>query len=243
MCCKGNQDETVRPKYLRIKDEIQAKYVQGQPGNHSIPAERLLAREFGVSRMTVRRAVEKLEAETLVYRIQGGGTYTVEPGIVKSVKLSSFSEDIRARGMSPSSKVLLEEHSQADRNASWHLKISPGTEVFVLRRLRLANGEPMCLEEVTVPSQYVPDIKKLDLSGSFYEVLQRRYRLCPAWADQVVSAIVLEPKDVELLGVAPYSPALKIIRVTYDAKGRRIETSTSIYRGDKYTLHYSARRN
>ncbi len=239
---RRNQEDT-RPKYMKIRDAIYRKYIAGRPSNSVIPPERKLAEEFKASRVTIRKAIGKLEADNVVYKVQGGGTYTVEPGIVKSLKLTSFSEDIRARGMVPSSRVLLHERAQADREASWRLKVSPGADVYLLRRLRLADGEPMCLEEVTVPLEYVPDIEKQNITGSFYDVLQHKYGLLPVWADQVVSPVVLEPGDVKLLQVAPYSPALKIVRVTFDAKGRRIETTTSLYRGDKYMLHYAVKRD
>lgn len=231
-----------RPRYLQIRDDLYAKYVEGRQADALLPPERTLAEEFGVARATLRKAIDELADEGLVYRIQGGGTYCVGPGIAKSLKLTSFSEDIRARGWTPSSRVLSASVVPAAEAVCWRLRLSPGHRIVEIRRLRLADGEPMCLEVCSLPAELVPGLEERDLKGSLYELLAGEYGLEASWAEQDVVATVLSPEDADMLGVAPFSPALRAERVSFDARSAPIEYAVSTYRADRYTLRYAVRR-
>jgi DNA-binding GntR family transcriptional regulator len=232
-----------RPKYQQIKESLLADYIEGQPAGHMLPPERVLAQEFGVTRVTLRRAIDELEADGLVYRVQGGGTYCVGPAIAKSLKLTSFSEDIRARGRKPSSVVLHVGVTPAGEEAGRALRLSPSAPVLEIRRLRRADGEPMCLEACALPAESVPGLADLDLTGSLYELVGREFGLHHSWAEQLVEATVLGPEDAKLLGVPAFSAALRATRVSYDARGKAIEYCVTTYRADRYSLRFAIRRD
>jgi GntR family transcriptional regulator len=227
---------------LAIKGELFRRHVQGASADSALPSERSLALEFGVTRVTVRRAINELESDGLVYRVQGGGTFTVGPGVAKSLKLTSFSEDMLARGHTPGSVVLSAEVKPAEQEVATRLGVSPGTPVVQIRRLRTADGESMCLEVSSWPAAVVPGLERRDLSGSTYGIIEREYGLKLGWAEQVVEAVVLNLEDAALLGVPPFSAALRATRVAFEARGQRIEHCITTYRADKYSLRFTVRR-
>lgn len=230
------------PLYRRIKAAIDHAYVEGQPADQPLPSERDLAVEFGATRATVRKAIGELVAQGRLYSIRGGGTFCVGPGIAKTLEFTSFSQDIRDRGQVPSSRLLGVEATRAGEHVARRLGLSPGAEVVELRRLRCSDGEPMCLETASLPRTAVPGLADRDLTGSLYELLEDGYGLDLNWAEQDVAAAVLDPDQARLLGVAPFSAALRIERTTFDRHGRRVEFCATAYRADKFSLRFSVRR-
>ncbi|GAA3753056.1 GntR family transcriptional regulator [Micromonospora maritima] len=207
-----------------------------------LPSERELVARFGVSRATVRQAVGRLEEEGLVYRAQGAGTFVADPATIsKSLALTSFSEDMRSRRLTPDSRLLDLTLVPAGVAVARELSLSPGAEVAHIRRLRLADGLPMCVEEVWLPTERVGDLDAGLVSGSLYEVLAER-GVRPHHADQVISATVVDADQAALLGVAPYSPALRVDRTTYDGAGVAVERAESIYRADRYDFRITVTR-
>ena len=134
-----------------------------------LPTERELAEQFEVSRLTVRRVLDRLERDGLVYRVQGAGTFVSSPRITKSVELTSFSEDMADRGLRPGSKVVRAEIAPAGAQVGYALGLSPADEVVHLERIRTADDEPMCLERSFVPVSLVPGLLEKDLTRSFIE--------------------------------------------------------------------------
>ncbi|MFD2078531.1 GntR family transcriptional regulator [Actinopolymorpha cephalotaxi] len=207
-----------------------------------LPTERQLCADLGVSRLTVRRAVEQLVGEGVVYRIQGSGTYVAEPSIRKRELLSSFSDDMRTRGLAPGAKLLRAEQVVAGAREGWRLGVSPGEPLVHLVRLRLANAVPMCLEDVWLVAGLVPDLLDSPVEGSLYETLLARYRITLDRAEQEVRATVVDREQAALLEVPALTPALLVERVTYDVRGRAVELARSLYRGDRYSLEQTLRR-
>lgn len=201
-----------------------------------LPTERELAETFEVSRLTVRRALDQLEADGRVYRVQGSGTFVTEPRIAKSVELTSFSEDMRARGFTPGSRLLESTVVPASTRHSYALMISPRDPVVLVRRLRLADEVPMCLETAAFRADLVPGLEEEATSRSLYRTLEQRYNLRLERAEQTIRATVLEPADARLLAVPDFSPALQVERTTFDTRGRAVEHGSSLYRADRY--HY-----
>lgn len=199
-----------------------------------LPTERELAEQFGVSRLTVRRVLDRLERDGLVYRVQGAGTFVSSPRISKSVELTSFSEDMRERGLRPGSKLVRAEIEAAGPSIGYALGLSPSTEVLHLERVRTADDEPMCLEHSYLPKDLVPGLADLDLTNSLYELLTSRYNLRLERAEQTIRATVVDAATANLLGVPPFSPAFQVERTGYDHRGRPIERAESLYRGDRY---------
>ncbi|WP_084958423.1 GntR family transcriptional regulator [Thermoactinospora rubra] len=233
---------TQEPKYERLRRTL-VELIETRLAPHDpLPSERELMQRYGVSRMTVREAIERLVRDGRVYRVQGSGTFVADAGkITKSLTLSSFSEDIRARRMVPGGKLLLMEREPADVNVARDLFVEPGAPVVHLRRLRTADGEPMCLENVWIPEDLVPGLVGLGEVDSLYGRLEQA-GAAPEYADQTISATVVTPEQAELLGVPNNFPALEVSRVAYDARGRAVERGISVYRADRYDFRVTIAR-
>ena len=226
----GTKSEQVRHHVLTL--------VEGRLRPHDkLPTERELAEELAVSRLTVRRVLDGLEHERRVYRVQGAGTFVSESHIAKSLELTSFSEDMHNRGMLPGSRLLVAEETPAGARLGQALSLSPADRVVHVARVRMADGEPICLEHSYIPSSLAPGLLDLDLESSLYDLLATTFRLRLEHADQIISATVVEPADATLLNVPPFSPAFNVERTGYDPRGRAIERAESLYRADRYSYH------
>lgn len=211
--------------------------------HRKLPTERELAEEFQASRLTVRRVLDRLESDGLVYRVQGAGTFVSEPRISKSIELTSFTEDMRARRLRPGSVVVRAALVGAGAAVGYALRLSPAEEVVHVERVRTADGVPMCLEHAYLPARLVPGLLERDLSGSLYEVLARDYHLRPVRAEQAIRATVVDAEAASRLGVPTFSPAFLVQRTGFDSRGRPIERAESLYRGDRYTYELTLYRD
>jgi GntR family transcriptional regulator len=229
-------------KNERVREHLLELIRSGLGPHDRLPTERELAEQFDVTRMTVRRALDRLELEKKVYRVQGAGTFVAEPPITKTVLLTSFSEDMRSRGLTPASRILVAESVPAGAGIGGDLGISPADPVVHLERIRLADGLPMCLENVHLPAALVPGLLEQSLGGSLYELLDRHFRIHIQEAEQTIESTVVDPREAELLCVPPFSPALLVERTSSDQRGRRVERAKSIYRADRYSFRLGVRR-
>lgn len=229
------------PKHERLREVLLAEVRRLQP-HDMLPTERELAATHGVSRATIRQALDHLGDLGLVYRIQGAGTFVHGTSYSKTLLLTSFSEDVRDRGMEPSSRLLAIAEEPAGDELAAELDITAGDPVTTIRRLRLADDQPMCLETVRIASAKVPELDEKDVTGSLYEILEGRYGVRLTRADQLVRAVALDHEDAAALEVAPGSPAFAIHRVALDERDRPIECSDSIYRADLYDMRFTIRR-
>lgn len=201
-----------------------------------LPTERDLAQEFGVSRMTVRQALERLENERRVYRVRGAGTFVAQPSITKSIELTSFSDDMRRRGLQPGSRLRTAETVAAGATIGFSLRLSPSEDVVHLERVRTADGVPMCVEHSYLAGSAVPGLLEHPLDGSLYDLLRDRYRITLVRAEQSIRATVLDQHTAALLEVPAFSPALLVERTAYDQRDRPVEHASSTYRGDRYAF-------
>jgi len=229
-------------KHRQLRDHLRELIDRDLRAHERLPTERDLAKQFDVSRMTVRRALEQLVSEGRVYRVQGAGTFVTEPGIAKTIELTSFSEDMRRRGLRPGSTLLVARLTTAGAEIGYALGLSPAEEVYHLERVRTADGVPMCIENVYLPATLFPGLLDEPMTGSLYEVIERRYRIQAERAEQVVRATVLDEREAKLLGVAPFSAALHVERTAFDQRGRAVERAVSTYRSDRYSYHLTVRR-
>ena len=210
----------------------------GLKPHDKMPTERELAETFGVTRLTVRRALDQLGYEGRVYRTQGAGTFVSEPRIAKSVELTSFSDDMRARGLAPGSQLAEIAEVPAGAEIGARLGISPRDAVTHIYRVRTADGEPMALERTHLPAQRLPGLESADLTdASLYELLERTWDVRVADADQWASVVRLTTDEAAILQVDADQPALLFQRLTRDPVGAPIEYVRSLYRGDRYEVH------
>jgi GntR family transcriptional regulator len=207
------------------------------PGD-SIPSERQLSLDLGVSRLTVRAALDDLVREGYLLRRRGAGTFVSEPKVAKGVgSVSSFSDDMRERGMKPASRTLDLQVVPAGARLGRMLHVSPSEAVVVIKRLRLADGEPMAIELLHVRQSLVPDLTAADLeTNSFYDLLAARYGVEIVGGMQTVEPTVTNEEESGALGVPLHSPALLFERITRAASGDIVEFTSSTYRGDRYRL-------
>jgi GntR family transcriptional regulator len=203
----------------------------------AIPSERLLSLELGVSRLTLRAALDELVREGHLTRRRGSGTFVAEPKVAKGMTITSFSDDMRLRGLTPGSKTLEFRTIPAGARLGRILHVSPSEPVLSVKRLRLADGEPMAIELLHVPESLFPGLSARDLEESgFYDLLLTRYGIEIVGGTQTVEPTVTDEDESSGLGVPLHSPALKFERITRSATGEIVEFTSSIYRGDRYRL-------
>jgi GntR family transcriptional regulator len=203
----------------------------------AIPSERQLSQDLGVSRLTVRAAIDELVRDGRLARRHGSGTFVTEPKIAQPLTLTSFTDDMRRRGMVPSSRTLDLSVVSAGARLARRLQVSPEERIVRVQRLRLADLETMALEVLHVPQSLVPGLTKSDLENrSFYDLLQERYEIVIASGTQTIEPTVTNEEESELLGVPLHTPAFLFERTTRSEAGRTVEFVRSVYRGDRYQL-------
>ena len=211
-----------------LRDAIE-KRVLGP--DDALPPERDLADGLSVSRITVRKAIDGLVQEGLLVRRQGAGTFVCARVEKNFSKLTSFSEDMRARGRTPRSEWLRRAEGTVTPEESLSLGMSPGTPVFRFHRIRIADDTPMSIEYATVLASCLPSIKAVE--SSLYEALERTGNR-PVRALQRLRAVLLNAEQAKLLGARENDPGLLVERVGFVKDGRAVEFSQSYYRGDVY---------
>jgi GntR family transcriptional regulator len=224
-------DDTL-PLYLQLQALIRDAIQTGiAPKGSGIPAERDLAIEYAISRITVRKAIEGLVEEGLLIRRRGAGTFVA--GRVDKVfsKLSSFTEDMAARGRIASSRWVSRATGPVTPDEAMALGLSPGTPVMRFTRIRLADDEPMALEFSTVVNDCLgtPD----DVSDSLYAALERTGNR-PVRALQRLRAVPIRQQHARMLEIDTGDPVLMIERRGFLPDGRVVEFTRSYYRGDSY---------
>jgi GntR family transcriptional regulator len=199
-----------------------------------LPAERVLCELLDVSRTTLRKALADLVADGVLLQRHGAGTFIhrATPRVDQpSSRLTSFTEDMRLRGLDASSRELERGVFLPTPEEAMMLGVGPNERVFRLGRLRLADGSPMAIEHAAVPLRYLPERNLV--GASLYEALSAR-GFKPARGLQRLRATLLSDADADLLGVARNSPALHIQRIAYLADGSCVEFTKSLYRADAY---------
>jgi GntR family transcriptional regulator len=227
------------PLYFRIQQGIleQIQAGQLQPGTQ-LPSEADLARQYRVSRITAKRALDELVRQGRAFRQQGRGTFVAQARIRDISGFRSFSEDIRARGFRPSSQILDFREVTPEATTCARLHISESEHAFLLMRLRLADQEPVAVETAYLPCRLCPGLLDEDLaSGSLYTLLAEKYQRVPTWADAEIEAVVPTKEQARLLALKAGTPVLVAHRVTYSADYDAIETVDSVYRGDCFTFY------
>jgi len=221
----------------RLRTEIDRR------GPHTaLPTERELASRYEVSRSTVRQALDALTDAGVVYRVHGAGTFVASPTISKSHILTSFTEDMRARGLRPGTRLIVADETAAGRLIADELRIDPLDPVVRMVRLRLADDRPMCLETVHLPSDRVPGLLRHDLNDSLYRILETSYTMRMVRAEQVWTAVSLDERSAALLSVPAGSAAFHVRRISMDERDRPQEATISLYRADRYDARMTVRR-
>ncbi len=203
----------------------------------AIPSERQLSTDFGVSRLTVRAALDDLVREGFLVRRRGSGTFVSEPKIAQELTMTSFTDDMRSRGLRPASRTLDLQVTPAGARLGRFLHVSPSEPIVVATRLRLADAESMAIETLHVPASLVPGLSARDLeTHSFYELLRERYGVVIASGVQRIEPTVTNEEESAALRVPLHAPAFLFERTSRSDDGTVVEFVRSIYRGDRYVL-------
>jgi GntR family transcriptional regulator len=227
------------PLYYQIRqqllEEIQSgKLAPGQP----IPSEHEISTRLSVSRMTARQAVKSLCDEGVAYSRPGLGTFVSGLKQEKtSTDLLSFTEEMKARGCRPGSRVLFFGSVAAEAEVAQALHLTPGAKVFCLRRVRLADSVPMGVENSFLPRALYPGLlESVDPRKSLYQALAERYGIHMMAADEIVEAALANAEQAKLLGIRRNAPVFRLTRVSYAENGQPVELVHSTYRGDRWKI-------
>lgn len=226
-----------KPLYLQISDYIRADIESGKlaPGARVL-SEREIMDSFEVSRNTALQAIDELQRNGLVSRIQGKGTFVTEHKVSYGLqRLSSFTEEMQRKGVTPSAKVLslrLEHPTQLLCN---RLKLHEEDWAFRLERLRLGDGQPMAHQVSYIPAYLVQGLDQYDFSTqSLFEVLEQNFNLRLSWQEQIISPVIARSDEAELLSIPLGMPLLVADGVAYLEDDTPIESKRIVYRSDLY---------
>lgn len=226
------------PKHTQLRDEL-ARLCAGELApDAAIPSERELMQTYAVSRATVRRAIEALVAEGVLRRVQGKGTFVARPRVQSHLHLASFTQDMRRRGKTPSTRVVRVEPARPPAQVATFFGVGPGERLWRLERVRLAAGEPMAFEAGWYSTALAPDLDRHDLTQSLYALFAEQYGLAVDTAEQTVWAQAADASLARHLAVEPGAPLLAFDRLSRTG-GEPLECVLSHYRGDRYQLHIS----
>lgn len=223
-------------KHIQVRAKL-VRAVESMPAGAALAPERDLAVSLGVARMTLRKALDSLVAEGLVVRRQGQGTFVAPAKVPQRLVARSFTEDMRSRGLRPGSVTLEAGVRHAGVVVAACLEVAPNTQVLHVRRLRLADEEPMAIEDLYVPRELVPGLEGPDLEGaSFYDLLERRYGQRVCGGTQTAEPVVAAPGDAASLHIPAGAPCFLFERTSRVSSGAVIEFVRSVYRGDRYRI-------
>ena len=222
------------PKYYALRQWLRAQ-VDGMPPGTPVAPERTLSDRFNVSRTTVRQALHDLAVEGRIVRRQGRGTFVAPPKVTQPMQLTSYTQTMVAQGRRPGSHIVDIAVIDAEPEVADQLGVTTGSAVVRVERLRYADDEPMAVETVYLDHARFPGVgDELTANASLYAVLEDRYGVIPAGADETIETVLAPPAAARLLGTDAATPMLLLTRNTRDSSGRPVEYVRSLYRGDRF---------
>lgn len=225
-----------RPKHVQLSDVLEDLAVTELGPGAAIPSERELMATYDVSRATVRRAIESLVAEGLLHRSQGKGTFVARPRVESNLHLASFSQDMRSRGLTPSTRLMRVDEERPPADVARSLRLGARGTAWRVDRVRLADDQPMALEQGWYPCAALPGLDTQDLTGSLYTLFAEHYGIVIDAAEQTLWGEAAEGATARRLEAPVHTPLLVFRRLS-SAAGRPMEHVVSRYRGDRYQLH------
>ena len=219
-------------KHVQVREYVRSLVSGSAPGSPA-PSERELVQRFGVARMTVRQAMDALVVEGLLERIPGRGTFVARPRRIAS-RLTSFTEEMQRRGLLAESQTLIARREQAGPGVARALNLTEGDAVIHWRRLRRADGIPMCIEDAYLNEILIPGFLQTGMPTSLYEALEAR-GLRPTWAEDSITADIATEEEAGLLETETSAAVLRHSRRAV-AEEKVVEVSRSVYRSDRFTM-------
>jgi len=223
-------------KRERVRDYLRELVESRAPGD-PIPSERVLCEQLGVSRPTLRSAVDELVTNGLLLREHGRGMFVARAKITQELAPDRDAHRLPPASGTWTSRVLEFTTARAGARVGRKLHMSPASDVVYIARLRLVDGEPMAIEYLYVPAAFVPGLLPAEMeSGDFYDVLRDRHGVRVHEAVQSIEPTVTNEEEARLIGVPVLAPALLFERLTRDDADRPVEYVHSVYRGDRYRI-------
>lgn len=222
--------------YFQVAEQLERAISDGElsPGDR-IANEIALADQLGLSRPTMRQAIQTLVDKGMLVRKRGVGTQVVRSPIRRSVELTSLNDDLLRAGQEPRTRVLVQEQVEADENVATELKLPRGAAVWHLERLRLIGEQPLALMSNTIPVGII-DLDAVDLTTVGLYALLRRSGVHIRVAHQRIGALRADTHAAKLLGGRKGDPLLTMQRTAFDDSGRAVELGSHVYRPDLYTF-------
>lgn len=229
------------PLYQQLYEILRARIARGElaPGD-MLPTERALMAQYGAGRVTVRQALDLLVQDGLIYRERARGTFVSQPRVEQNlVRIVNFTTDMQQRGLKARTKILGSALISANVELAEKLQLPVGAELAHLTRLRLADREPMSVEESFLAHRDCPNILKKHNYAAYplREALERDYNLRLVRAHQIIRAVAAHAELARVLNVPQRAPLLHIERVSFSQDNRPLEFLRIWYRADRYSLY------
>lgn len=225
------------PAHVQIEQWLMGAIESGElPPGDRLPPERDFAADLGVSRMTLRQALDMLERRGLLAKAIGrrGGTFVVQPKVdCDLTTLIGFSEQLRRRGMTAGARVVSAVEEGAGPAVAKALGLAENDPVYLIVRVRLANEQPLALERSHFPAQRFPGLLGQAMGGSLYALLEDRYGQRPRRALESLESVRARAAEARLLEVPPGTALMLIERTAFAADGIPVEFARDLYRGDR----------
>lgn len=233
-----------QPLYGQLVDELKESIEKEHQAHDLLPSERELAEIHGVSRTTVRLALQELENLGFIYKKHGKGTFVsgVSDSILNLTGAYSFTEQMKSLGKEPSTKILEFLVVESNNYLSEQLGVHKGSQLVKIKRLRLADGEPMMLERTYLPYKRFEGLTSEMLEEKpMYDVFYDTYNQRIKYAEEEFYASIVSYKDAEYIEVPIGSAALNLVRKTVNQENEIIEYTLSVARADQFrykVLHH-----
>lgn len=225
----------VASKYKGIVRELSHRISMMKQGDQ-LPSELQLSGEFGVSPMTVRRALQVLIDAGRVVAVRGKGTFVQRPGVVNRMEMRSFTQAVKSAGMEPSTQLLWASTSPSDKALAALLDIAPGAMAYRIERLRFADEQPIALEVVSLSADKYPGLLGMDLTRPLHELLATHFNTYSAEMETRIGAAIPDPREAELLRIDRSVPCLRLHSRRHDLTGRVELAAVALYRGDLWEV-------
>jgi len=227
------------PKYYQLANILRENIEDGlYREQDAIPSERQLEKIYKLSRPTIRQAIELLVRQGYLYRIHGKGTFVSPPKLQKGMlELTSFSEDMRSRGLKPGQRILEFGEVKPDKKVSHQLGITNASQLVLrIKRLRFGDEEPIGVQDsyLCLPEGETIIRKDMEEKGSIYAILQDEFGIYPTEADETLEVTLANPEEARLLQIPEGSPLLLNERTLWSQDREAIEFVKILYRGDRY---------
>jgi len=224
-----------------LRERIQNR--EFRPGDR-VPSEEELCRTFSVSRATVRQALQALELDGLIRREPGRGSFVLRPSKgIAELKMTCLLEDLIALGIPAQTKVSEVGVVQASRPVAEALGLDPGDKVFGFLRVAVVRDQPFAASRIFLPAEMERRLRKRDLAvPHLLRTLEMKCGVVPARADQVIEAILADPRQASLLDVAAGTALLSVTRTSFDQREKGVEHSVTLYRSDRVRFSISQRQ-